>query len=140
MSTVGKKVASARIKAKLTQQGLADRAGLKRSWVVSLETGRMATPSAAKLERVARELGLNYRELLALTNQLGAEVPKSPDSPEMSAITALLSELVEEVRRGREAQETIAQAVGEVAAYLGLRARPGGRPAAPSLEVESGSR
>lgn len=89
----GKKIAAARVRAKLTGKELAERAAVTPSWIRSVETGRTAQPAPDKLARVARELGLDLRELLALTDQLGAAAmvttPAQPAAADPSLITAL---------------------------------------------------
>lgn len=93
VTTIGKRVAGARRKARLTQSEMARRAGLTRSWVVSVETDRIAQPQPDKLRRLTAEIGLDYREMLAITNQLG-EVPATPsvdvDALRGEAIAALI--------------------------------------------------
>lgn len=56
----------------MTGKELAIAAKVTPSWVRSVETGRTAQPAPDKLARVAKAVGLDIRELLALTDQLGA--------------------------------------------------------------------
>lgn len=80
---------SREIKRAMTKSGLsgpelAKRAGVGESWVRQVRTGRIAKPAADKLERVARQLGLDPRALLAMTDQLGrAPVPPVTDQAEL---------------------------------------------------------
>lgn len=74
MTTVGKRIAAARARAKLTGKELGAQARVSASWVRSVETGRTLKPAPDKMGRVAEVLGLDHRELLAMTDQLGAPV------------------------------------------------------------------
>lgn len=107
MSTVGQMVTRGLARAKVSQSALAERTGLTRSWVGSLATDRMAKPNTTKMRRVADELGLDYREMLAVTNQLGALADAAPagDGGEGSDLTAAIRELVDEVRQARQEQK-----------------------------------
>ena len=56
---------------KLTQQGLADKAGLSRAAYVKLETGK-SEPRVSTLQRMAKALGVGIQDLLAPVRELRA--------------------------------------------------------------------
>lgn len=126
MATFGDRVARARTKAKLTQGQLAERIGVSRSWVGQVETNRQRSARPSTLRLLSNELGLDYKELLALTNQLGEVEPQPTPIPAdravIEAIQALtaatqahaaasseqaeaLRAILVEMRQGREAAQ-----------------------------------
>lgn len=108
MTTAGVRVRRARIRAKLTQTALAARASVGRSWLVSVETDRIKTPDANKLRRVAAELGLDYRELLSLTNQLGEVFTPAPTTgADAAAITAAITAQTTAIEKQTEVLERV---------------------------------
>lgn len=151
MGSVGDLVAAGRAKARLTQKALAQKAGVSHPWIRALETDRMRKPNAAWLRRVATELGLDYRELLALTDQLGALEPEStePGGGDLSAVVAAISSQTEVLRRIADhleaqpspAQENLRTIVAlavegtlQVLVERGLLAAPPERDGAPAQQ------
>lgn len=105
---IGDRVARARTKARLTQDKLGKAVGKSRAWVAAVEAGNIRRPDPHMLAALSRELGLDYRELLAVTDQLGAL--ESPTAPTPDAdLASAVRELVEEVRLSRQAQERTAE-------------------------------
>lgn len=68
---LGKEMRQARLRMGLTAQQVGDAAGVTRSWLAQVETGRIAQPDHEKLERIAPVLGLDLERMLALSDQLG---------------------------------------------------------------------
>jgi len=60
---LGRVVRSARQTARLSQESLADLAGINRNYLGQIERGE-ASPSIAVLEKVARALGLKLSEVI----------------------------------------------------------------------------
>jgi transcriptional regulator with XRE-family HTH domain len=87
MSAVGDKLKKARLRAGYSQAVLSRRIGApSRSWLASVETGRTGKPDAALLAKLADELGLDYRELLAMTNQLGAATEPPAERADLGSL------------------------------------------------------
>lgn len=63
-SPLGPWVRSVRIEQGLSQRGLADRAGLSRSYLCDIERGRGSQPSLETLDKLAAALGLSRNELM----------------------------------------------------------------------------
>lgn len=112
MTAAGKKIAAARVRAKLTGKELADKAGVTAAWVRSVETGGIARPAPDKLRRVADVVGLDIRELLALTDQLGAAAVMDATSPaHQSDVAAAIREQTAALTRLAEATEAQTRAL-----------------------------
>lgn len=111
MTGAGKKISAARVRAKLTSRQLAEKAGVSHSWMRSVETGKIAKPDAAALVRVAGIIGLDGRELLALTDQLGAAEFVTP--PGDTDLAAAVREMAAAIR-----EQTIAIRAGFVSIEL----------------------
>lgn len=75
MTTAGSRIATASRKARLNYRQVADGAGVEYSWLRSVATDKIKKPDARELRKVATFLGLDYREMLALTDQLGEAEP-----------------------------------------------------------------
>jgi transcriptional regulator with XRE-family HTH domain len=60
---LGKKVREARVRAGFTQEGLAKKAGLHRTYIAGIETGRRNI-SVKNLEKIAKALGVKTNDLL----------------------------------------------------------------------------
>lgn len=114
----GKKIAAARVRAKLTGKQLAERAGVTPSWIRSVETGRTAQPAPDKLARVAAELGLDVRELLALTDQLGAAAlvtsARPAEAGDQSEVAAAIRDQTAALAAQTQALDRLAAAIEKV--------------------------
>lgn len=133
---LGKDIAAARHKAKLSGAQLAARAGVSDGWIRQLETGRMKKPNPEKLRAVADELGLDVQPMLAMTDQLGAllEPRKEPgpsvDVPglmdaltkalvvQAEALTAIRLELDDARRSATEQREATAELLGRLSRQM----------------------
>jgi transcriptional regulator with XRE-family HTH domain len=60
---LGQKVRKARLKADLTQEELAEKSGLHRTYIAGIETGRRNI-SVKNLEKIAKALGVRSNDLL----------------------------------------------------------------------------
>lgn len=65
MERFGIALRRARTRAKLSQEQLADLAGLNRTYVNKIETGRIYRPEDENIEKLAAALGMTPDELLA---------------------------------------------------------------------------
>lgn len=63
-SPLGDWLRTVRTEQRLSQRGLADRAGLSRSYVCDIERGRGSQPSVSTLDKLAAALGLSRSELM----------------------------------------------------------------------------
>src|ERR1700674_5444450 len=62
--------------ANLTQESVAERAGITPSYISKLETGHLAhTPSISTLRRLAAGLGVDELDLISAANKLGTPFP-----------------------------------------------------------------
>lgn len=68
--TMGANLRRIRLQAKLSQEELADRAGIDRTYMSGLERG-LRNPSLLVMERIAQALGASIADLV--TEQTGAE-------------------------------------------------------------------
>jgi HTH-type transcriptional regulator/antitoxin HipB len=86
---LGDVVRAARVRAGLTQQGLADRAGVSRQWVVQLERG-MVNPSWDVVSRLAQVLDLDVvvRDSCAGTGDATAAVAEPGAVVDLDALLA----------------------------------------------------
>lgn len=77
VSTLGERLKRERQAARLTQQQLADEAGVSKQAVSAIETGGTKDPSAATLDPICRRLGLRQAWLITGrgTKTLGVEEP-----------------------------------------------------------------
>lgn len=115
MATLSGRVKAGRRKARLTQEVLAQRVGMTRQWVAAVETDRIAQPRPAQLRSLAEELGLDYSELLAMTNQLGEVSNPAPTTgsdaqtitESVRAETAAVQALTQAVQRQNELIEKV---------------------------------
>ena len=62
---LGEEIKRLRVQHGLSQQALADKAGLSRIYIAKLEAGERISPSLPALERIARALGVRVRVTLA---------------------------------------------------------------------------
>lgn len=132
MVTLANRLQKAADKRRLSWAEVARRANVPPGYVRSVGTGHIDKPDPVRLARIAEVLGLDSRELLALTDQLGAvEVIAEPTTTTgldrlaaaIEAQTAAINALV--VALGRSAVERPAwvdEALSEVQdAVLGAR-------------------
>lgn len=96
-TTVGKRIAAGRAKAKLTGKALGTQARVSPPWIRAVENGGIRRPAPDKLKRVADVLGLDHRELLALTDQLGATIEPPDEAPD--DVAAAIHEQTEMLRQ-----------------------------------------
>jgi transcriptional regulator with XRE-family HTH domain len=97
VATLGDRIARGRTKARLSQSELAKAVGVTRSWIGAVETDRISRPRPASLRLLADQLGLDYNELLAITDQLG-EVAK-PAAKDVDALRGeALAAMTEAIR------------------------------------------
>lgn len=61
---IGKAIVRMRGDMEWSQQFLADRSGISRSWVAALETGRIESPGVDALEKLARAFGMRPTQFL----------------------------------------------------------------------------
>ncbi|MGH3713434.1 MAG: helix-turn-helix domain-containing protein [Micromonosporaceae bacterium] len=80
---IGQRVKWWRLERKLSQQVLADRAGLSKGYISKIETGDARIDRRTTVEAIARALGVTYGDL---TGQ-----PYRPDTPEMQRAHASLA-------------------------------------------------
>lgn len=89
------------------------------SWVRGTATNHIAKADPVRLKAVAEVLGLDYRELLALTDQLGEveQVERATQvapSPDVSALVARLDRQAEVIDRLAGAVELLARGQDEL--------------------------
>jgi transcriptional regulator with XRE-family HTH domain len=144
---LGRDIAAARHKARLSGAQLAVRAGVSDGWIRQLETGRMKKPNPEKLRAVADELGLDVQPMLAMTDQLGAllEPTKKPgpsvDVPglvdalakallaQAEALTAIRVELDAAHRSAEEQRQATAELLGRLSRQMDELRSLAGTPA-----------
>jgi transcriptional regulator with XRE-family HTH domain len=80
-------VRDARKKADLSQEGLAELAGLHRTYVSLLERSRRS-PTLATLEAIARALGMTPAALIGLIAEAAGGTPEAPASPRTEEATS----------------------------------------------------
>lgn len=136
----------------MPQAELARQSGVGRSHIASIETNRTKKPRAAWLRSIAQVLGLDYRELLALTDQLGAvETLEASHAPATAAglpellqalerqsraieeQTAAISALVERFADPSETAEVVGRVVLALLQANGALAASPARSASPAL-------
>lgn len=66
LNELGRVIARQRAKAKLTQRGLAEKAGVTHPTILRLERGEFGRPDPEKLERIAHALNLGAGDFYAL--------------------------------------------------------------------------
>lgn len=134
-----KRIHAGIVRSKLTQAEVGRRAGVKRSYVAALATGGMAKPDPVKMSKVAEVIGVDARELLALTDQLGAVQAAPPEHPASDDVVAAIDRLTAAV----EAQTAMLamQIEGQRAMMRGLAGglaelagAPADAPSSPSPE------
>lgn len=151
-TTAGERVKAAVRKQRTTLAAVAREAQVPAPWLRSFATDHVHRGDPARIKRVAEALGLDYRELLALTDQLGAvetlEASHAPASaaglPELLQALERQSRAIEEqtaainalVERFADPSET-AEVVGRVVLALlqanGALAASPARSASPAL-------
>lgn len=114
MTTAAERVEAARVRRRMTKADLARRAGVPANWVRSFCTGKIGKADPERLRRMAGVLGIDHRELLALTDQLGA----AEEVEARAASAAGLSDLVRVLERQAAAIEAQTAAVGELVSVL----------------------
>lgn len=77
-SRIGRTILQARRAARLSGPELARASGVGESWIRQLETGRIDRPGPDKLAAIAKTLGLDVRQLLAMSDQLTVSIEASP--------------------------------------------------------------
>ena len=77
---VAKAIREFRVRAKLTQQGLADKTGIQRSNIARIESGRHA-PEMITLERIAKAFGITAQRIMTAADKIFAET----STPEVAA-------------------------------------------------------
>lgn len=70
---LGKLIQRERAKAKLTQRGLAERAGVTHPTILRLERGEFGRPDPEKLQRIAHALDLGAGDFFALAGYIHAD-------------------------------------------------------------------
>lgn len=100
-SVIGDAVRTLRVKRSLTQQQLADRAGVSMSWVARVETGEILSPHPGTVEKIAEALGVTPADIDP--DALGIIVSAAAKTPEQrAAVRELLSLSAEELSLARE--------------------------------------
>lgn len=73
LNELGRVIARKRAKAKLTQRGLAELAGVTHPTILRLERGEFGRPDPEKLERIAQALNLGAGDLFALAGYMHSD-------------------------------------------------------------------
>lgn len=73
LKELGRLVHRERAKAKLTQRGLAEKAGVTHPTILRLERGEFGRPDPEKLQRIAQALDLGAGDLFALAGYIHAD-------------------------------------------------------------------
>ena len=68
--TFGAYIKAARIKAKVSQRDLAERAGIDFTYLSKIENGRMAPPSEETIRKIADILGEDAEQLIILADKI----------------------------------------------------------------------
>jgi len=89
---LSKRIHAAIVRSRLSQAEVARRAGVRRSYVAALATDGIRKPDPVKMGRVADVLGLDIRELLAITDQLGS-AEAVPSTADHAAVVAAIDRL-----------------------------------------------
>ncbi len=131
-SRIGTKIKRAMARGGYSASSLAREAGVGRSWLEQVITGRVRQPGQDKLARIAPLLGLDLAELLSLTDQLGAAIETrqrgaSTDRPEwavtleskVDALAARVAALSAQVAAMAEVQQGTASGVAQLAESTG---------------------
>jgi transcriptional regulator with XRE-family HTH domain len=129
VATYSDKFRQAYVRSKMSQTQIASEAGVKRSYVAALINGTMKQPAPAEMGKVARVLGLDLRELLALTDQLGAVIPETPADPRSADFSTLFAEQAELIARQNDllaSQVAVLERIAAVLEHLAPPEGPGG--------------
>lgn len=95
-TTLGPLIKSRRIKAKVSQRALARAIAMKPSSLGNIESGKTRQPTPANLEALAKELGLDFAQLMRLA---GHPFPgHDRESPLTDPFADLTDEEVDELR------------------------------------------
>ena len=86
MQKIAQKLKGLRVRAELTQNGLAEKAGVSPAFIYKLEAGEYGTLSIDKSRQLAKGLGMTFRDFLEAVGFL-------EDSPTPEADLALASAL-----------------------------------------------
>lgn len=73
LKALGRMIARERAKAKLTQRGLAEKAGVTHPTILRMERGEFKRPDPEKLQRIAHALGLGAGDFFALAGYMHAD-------------------------------------------------------------------
>lgn len=73
LNELGRLIARERAKAKLTQRGLAEKAGVTHPTILRLERGEFGRPDPEKLQRIAQALKLGAGDFFALVGYMHAD-------------------------------------------------------------------
>lgn len=73
LKELGRVIARERAKAKLTQRGLAEKAGVTHPTILRMERGDFHRPDPEKLQRIAHALGLGAGDFFALAGYMHAD-------------------------------------------------------------------
>ena len=119
MTTAADRIQQAARKRRVSWAELARETGIPAQWVRSFATGHITKGDPVRIRVLAEALGIDPRELLALTDQLGAveaiTAPSPSDQSELVAAirdqTAAITALVTEMRLAREGVPDWARAV-----------------------------
>jgi transcriptional regulator with XRE-family HTH domain len=113
--TAGDRIAEAARKRRWSLAEVSRRSGVPANWVRSLASNHIHKADPRRLRALADVLDLDYRELLALTDQLGEveAVTRLPERP--SDVTLLL----EAIRAQTEATRLLTASVAQLAAAVG---------------------
>lgn len=73
LKELGRVIARQRAKAKLTQRGLAEKAGVTHPTILRMERGEFKRPDPEKLQRIAQALDLGAGDFFALAGYIHAD-------------------------------------------------------------------
>ena len=63
----------AKARGEMTQEVLADRAGVSQAWVSKVEAGAIENPATDRVKNIAAVLGVSYRYLIAVMHDIGPD-------------------------------------------------------------------
>jgi transcriptional regulator with XRE-family HTH domain len=107
VTTAADKIQRAANRQRKSWASLSRETGIPAPWIRSFATGHVHKGDPQRIKALADALGLDYRELLALTDQLGAvETVERPAAAPASVDIAALIAVQERVALALEAQAT----------------------------------
>lgn len=89
-------VRHARLELEMTQNELADRAGVSRQWIAGLESGRMANPRLGSITAVLDVLGLTLSVHSADPEAAGAAAPRTVAARSAEDESSLLQSVLDQ--------------------------------------------